>query len=624
MFDRCPSAAGRPTLSALAVAVHRHGGEAAAGDLEPLLDAMGHHGAGERRVAAVPGGLVGVIGAGHASTGSGAVVAFTGRVDNRDDLSRSLGGPRGLGDAGLVDAAWRRWGEDGFGRVVGPFAAIVVDAQTRRLLLARDALGDRALVYTVTPELFLAATEERALLAHPAVADDIDAGSVAAFCAVDAPAPGRTFFAAIRELPPAHVVAVSGPEVQLRRYWDLDPPPLRYRRDDEYAEHLRELLREAVCCRLQDGSRTAVLMSGGMDSTSVTALAAGAGASPLAVSWVFDTMPEADERRWIDAVTAHPGVEAVAIRGDDLWTLRPGEEWAANPDLPFDTPYRALYRRGWAEARDRGARVVLTGDFGDQLFWGAEYWLADLVRSGRWARAAADAALHLWWYGLRRVPPRVSARAAAARAVRWRRHRAPARPWLTDEALAMAPLPPPPADPDARERAERVRLAHDPWGAVAVRAEASRAAAAGIDVRRPFHDRRLAEFIAAVPARLLHRPGSAKHLLRQAMRGVLPDRVLQRRHQSSLLPLMRRGLAVRERRRVDDLLAADDAVWPRFVRRDWLAKEFPVRLERLADGPEVVVPWHCLCLELWRRRKARFEIVTNTTRSVDWNGEEIG
>ncbi|HEX2254787.1 MAG TPA: asparagine synthase-related protein, partial [Thermoanaerobaculia bacterium] len=185
-------------------------------------------------------------------------------------------------------------------------------------------------------------------------------------------------------------------------------------------------------------------------------------------------------------------------------------------------------------------------------------------------------------------------------------------------AVREAPLDPDVGDPgeplhDHRQRqpgdepaaaaegaARRRQAVASPASARAASLEVARANRAGIDMRRPFRDRRLAEFFLALPAHQLYRPGWPKWVLRQAMRGVLPEPVRRRRRPTTLYPLFLRGIE-REHEAVRALLGRRDALWPRYVRREWLDRAGP-GAAGTGDGIGSVVLWRCLCLEAWRSR----------------------
>ncbi len=528
-------------------------------------------------------------------------VVFDGRLDNRVQLLDDLGLEGDVADSELALAAFRKWGRRCFERLLGPFAMIVSDAERQFLVAGRDALGDRTLCYHHGAERLILGSEASVLLEDPAVSARLDETTLSHFFAAEAPAAGATFFADVRELPPGHRLCYEDGRLEVERYWrPEDLPQVRYRTDGEYVEHFRSLLIESVRCRMPEAGPPAVLMSGGLDSTSVAAVAATevAAADPGArlpvISWIFDELPGADERRFMDPMVERFSLSAQRIRGDGEWPLRDLETWPVSRSAPWQGLYCRLQNRAYKVARDAGSTVLLTGEFGDHLFLGQEDWLRDLLAERRWAEA---------WRGLRdelqgRSPWRLAragpARGALARALGWPGRRAARHHWLTPHARRLLE-----ANGGRRRRLPGVL---DPRGAHAVSLELPNASRAGIDVRRPYRDRRLIELVLSIPAHMLYRPGWPKWILRQATEGLLPESVRLRRQPSTLLPLAARGLVERELDRVRELLASPEAVWRRFVRSEWLEKVFPRRLCQGRDGLEAVVPWQCVCLELWLTR----------------------
>jgi asparagine synthase (glutamine-hydrolysing) len=541
----------------------------------------------------------------------GYTLALDGRLDDREGLSMALdlssagGAPS---DAELAAAAWERWGDGFVGRLLGPFAVVVLDHRRRRSVLARDPLGDRGIVYARVGDLLVAASEECGVLAHPAVGDRLDEVAAAAFFAIAAPPGDRTFFATVRTVPPATLLTGENGSLRSHRYWELSLDGAAPASDDEMAERFRETLRAAVRARIRGGGRCAVVMSGGMDSTSIATLAARETAEPVqAVSWVFDEFPEADERPYMGAVAALPNIEWHPINGDDAWTLRDEAGWVASPNAPFETLHRGLWNRAYRVGRDHGATIALTGEFGDHLFWGGEYWLADLLRARMFFAAGVKLAAHGWWYGVRRATAAVTFRAALGATVRRREgeQRPPfwltprARDLLTDELHAARG-----GGAGGARAAARTRLAWDPLYALGPRLNAFYFSSAGVDLRFPFRDRRLVELVAALPAYALHRPGWGKWLLRRAMKGVLPEPVRRRRRVTRLDGPVRKGLLDRERARVDGFLAAPTGTWRQWVDGGWLDAVLPRWLRGPRDEASALVPWHCLCWEIWRSRPA--------------------
>jgi asparagine synthase (glutamine-hydrolysing) len=522
-------------------------------------------------------------------------IVCDGRVDSRDELLPTLGASPGEG-AGMSDAAvllevFARWGVAGFARVVGPFAAAIWDATERRLTLVRDALGDRPLCYALLPGAVVAASEEQAVLAHPGVSDALDERRVAQFFAFGGLDGDATFFTAVREVLPGHALVVESGRATTVRYWEAAAAePLRLRDDREVAEAFAERLRAAVRAHLRGTTPPALMLSGGLDSSAIAATAAPLAPGLKAVSWVFDELPSCDERAWIDPVVRHCGLEPLQFAGDAEWPLRELAGWRRNPNSPEDDLYRRLVERARELARSAGCTVLLSGMFGDHLYSGVHGWLWERLGDGR---ALGDARTELRGRGgLRRLGVALLLRRVPAPVKRLRRAMTGPRPWLTryaGEMLAEAGAWPPSAARGLRPAQHRSVLGL--LAAHGVSGETFHAASAGVDVRYPFRDRRVVELMLRLPSDQLYRPGVSRPVLREAMRGLLPEAVRSRTGKTSLEALFRRGVGDREQAAMQRQLAAGAPHWERFVRPEWVAARTPGRAG--GDLAELVL---CSCI----------------------------
>ncbi len=236
----------------------------------------------------------------------------------------------------------------------------------------------------------------------------------------------------------------------------------------------------------------------------------------------------------------------------------------------------------------------------DALYAGSESWFEDLVRAGHPASAIRELSVEMRrrgpWNALRRTtllrwPAKVKRMILPQRA----REMA----WLRPEAhrLATAASSPRFATP-AGLRANQVEAATGLRAARSFSLENVYAARAGIELRDPYRDLRLVEFMLRLPAHQLYRHGRYKHIARQALTGWLPDSIVQRTDPTLLTPLFHEGLRQKNRRVVEDLLESKDALWPRYVERRWILDALEESISPALD----VVLWQCVSFELWRRR----------------------
>lgn len=543
---------------------------------------------------------------------------FDGRLDNRDELARELGLGQDAGDReivlGFLSAG--RW--EALDRFLGPWALVLFDLHARQAHLARDPTGERMLCWHADSKRALVAGEPAALLSDPGVPRELDEATLAAFFAVREPDPGATFFRAVRQAPPGCRVVISRDGERRHRFWE---PDLSLLRESEAAtvERFRELVGLAVRDRLRGVKSPAVLLSGGLDSTTVAAHAARISAAPVrAVSWRFQELTAADESAYAQAMMTAAGLEPVWVDGDGCWPLRDLDSMPADPNGPFENPYRELHAAAFAAAASGaagGSTALLTGHFSDEMYHGVDaWWLRDVLARRDWSTAARGlrdemrwrSRPDVWTPGLRRALGVLLLGAGWERLRPLRSLRTPE--WLTPFGRErLRSLPAPPRLPARHPEQAETLLA--PFALMGIAAERRRAREHGIELRFPFRDRRLIEFALRVPADRLARPGWRKRLIWLAGEGWLPDAVRLRRQRSDLGPLFVRGIGERKNAAARRLLLEDGPqLWRRWVEAAPLERFLDAAGQDGGDrlgGDDMGLPslvfWRCMAVQLWVR-----------------------
>jgi asparagine synthase (glutamine-hydrolysing) len=201
-------------------------------------------------------------------------LVLDGRFDNVADLTGAFtaaGLPlRGCSDVELLLQAYELWGQDCAEHLIGDFAFAIWDSRRRALVCARDVLGTRPLYLHVGDTCIAAASEIAPLLRHPKVSRRPNEGYLAECLNGRARHPSDTVWQDVTRLEPAHALVAERGRVAVRRYWQPDPTrTISYRSDDEYAEHLAELIRVAVASRMRNAPKVGMMLSGGVDSSSI-------------------------------------------------------------------------------------------------------------------------------------------------------------------------------------------------------------------------------------------------------------------------------------------------------------------------------------------------------------------
>lgn len=481
------------------------------------------------------------------------IVTLHGRLHYRPELAGELGLPAGgpaVPDAELILRAYAQWGEDCVTHLCGDFAFGLWDGQARKLLLARAPQGIDALYYAPTPRWFAFASSVKPLLALPGQVARPNLLRVAQILVCWPTDVAQCGYEGILRLPPAHTLTVT-PDGQsrLRRYWFPEQAePLRLKSDAEYVEAFLERYTRAVRERLT--GRVAATLSGGMDSSSVCALAARelraqGGTLPAYTSVPRHAIEFAgrnliyDETAGVEATRAFLGNLSVEyVRAEQVSPLAGMARVLAALDEPWHAGANAFWLVDLMErAGQAGVTTLLTGQVGNATVswagWPESLW-PDVLR-GRWGRlASAVPELQATWP---LVVRRHLVRPLIGPLQMWHARRA----WHPDPLQANSVLRP--AFARSLQLRERMRAAgHDmrasPFDSPALRLAVLKpgrshighfwdhvSTAFGVEVCDPTMDARLTEFCLRVPNAQYYRRGEYRHLLRRAMQGLLPDTV---------------------------------------------------------------------------------------------------
>ena len=488
---------------------------------------------------------------------AGLVAVVDARIDDRDALCDTLGVPRTqrarIADVELILRAFAKWGADCPRHLLGDYAFCVWDTAERVLFCARDHVGARPFYYAVENGCFVFASAVEAVLAAPGVPDALDETMVATHLGSAMVSDTRTFFRAVYKLPPGHALTVEAGrpfdpigQPSPQRHWHPDHAPrLPRASDDAYAEQCLELCERSVRDRLRGGP-VGAHVSGGLDSSSVAAIAARELRSqgrppPLAFTWLPDLGGEppqpahAQEYALVDAVCAQESLATChgALTPEIVLDLVRLD--GALPNVHVHVNEEVVQR----QAQARGVRVLLSGWGGDECvsFNGQGYW-PWLLASGRWRKLAAECRAQdapAWRFlggvGLELLHPSLPVRLRRLREGR----RNVERRWLVNPEFARRTKPL--AASSVRVLGVRSgQLAALRTGQLAQRMEgwAASGAPRGIEYRYPLLDRRLLEFALGLPPEQFRRGEERRLLMRNAMRTVLPPEVCW--HRSKLDP----------------------------------------------------------------------------------------
>jgi len=469
-------------------------------------------------------------------------LVWDGRLDNRDELLTALhaaGLPAGTGtDPELVLGAYRLWGAECARHLLGELAFIVWDAGAQRLFAARDRIGLKPLYYTRQDSTLLIASEAKALLAGLERMPEPDDALVLALLLSECREEdnSRTLFSGIHRLPPGHVLVLEHGRLQVERYWQIDPSRrVTHRQPEAYVEQFRAVFDEAVRARMRSAFPVGCFLSGGLDSSAIAITAAAAGGAPLEAFTIFNRHPASDERHYARLVAAAARIPLREYADEGRDPLDGLEQLLFAVENPLVTNHADL--RGLGQLINaQGCRVMLDGDGGDHLMDESGY-LADLlvrtnpVRFLRETRAFARSyggrtgeCLQMAVQDAMPTPMKHAAKHLRGLPAWINRTMADRAAFTARWAQARVPL----TFPSGAQRLS-YQDALSPYLLMKLELNEREAAQAGREIRYPFLDSRLVEFILAVPWQQRCRNGERKWLLREAMTGLLPEAIRLRR-----------------------------------------------------------------------------------------------
>jgi asparagine synthase (glutamine-hydrolysing) len=508
-----------------------------------MLAAAPHRGAGEVEVAELEHAVLGTANAERRDSWLAVAdrtgVVFSGILDNRSELDaelgRQVGAVRGETPADTVLAAYRAWGENAFGRLRGVFAGGV--AESAGLTLFRDQVGFGTLLFRQEGDSVWAASEGKQVVAGAGIPRRPDDESLEAifYGRLDE---RHTALRGVERLDRGSIARFpSGGTLSVRRYWSPDHLLETNRlTPDEASEGLLASLSTAVERALTGND--VVSLSGGIDSPAIAALAASRydlnGKGPLgALTSVYPDHPSVDESYYVELIADRLDLRLHTYVPE----TRPLDDlahWVDLLDGPVDTMSVPEVAEGYRLARELGYDNMLSGELAEYVLTIQSHLPGHLALHGRWSALAEWARMQRSRGRsrraiLRRLLPSLTPAFIAGRYTRLRRRELrPLPPWIDVEQMGGIGRRPDLELP-ARRRWAEAQLGAIRSSALTLEADALCAASYGMQVRRPFADVDFWEFVLSLPAETKFPDAVPKSLVRRALRGRLPDEVLDRR-----------------------------------------------------------------------------------------------
>ena len=510
-------------------------------------------------------------------------------------------------DTEVIAHAYEEYGEGFASRLHGMFAIALWDGRTKTLVAARDRAGEKPLFYARTARGLVLASEIKAIVTRDDVSRELDEEALDQFLTYEYVISPRTIFKHVRRLPAAHYLTFRDGELSIHRYWDVASVPLREWRDEDAVEALRAAMAASVDAQMMSDVPLGVFLSGGIDSSAIVAFmsqaAARRGVAVNSFSMGFDDgsydeLPYAREVAQAFGTTHREG--RVTPKVDELFDKLV---------LHFDEPFGdvSLFPTFLVSQLARQhVTVALAGDGGDELFGGYDAYEAEQL-ARRFTNFVPGGALKAVDGLVSMLPPSEQKKGALNKLKRFvaGASRAPADiaqyRWMTfahpaekqvlysrrlQEALVGADVYRPVREALGRGGNDflnrqlyadlQIYLAED----ILVKVDRM-SMATSLETRAPFLDVGVMELAFSMPGRFKIRDGERKWVLKRALEGVVPPRILTRRKEGFSIP-MKQWLRRELRPRMEHLLSRE-----RVLRRGLFQPDYVSRLvSEHVDGRE--------------------------------------
>lgn len=474
-------------------------------------------------------------------------LVWDGRIDNREELIARLDNTslKSVSDPALFLECWQMWETDSLKEITGEFAFALWDRTEQRLFAGRDKVGVKPFHYMWKDETFYFSSEIKPLLSlsetAPAFNDEM-AVSFLAFRQFRDEDHAKTFFQNISKLPPAHFLVIEKGQLTVERYfsWDLSGKS-EFKTQTDYVEAFRSIFKQAVSARLRSNNPVTVLLSGGHDSSAIVSQAAeivraskGAHAGLESLNYFSDD-PQMDERVYAQQAADAAGVPLRSFFAKTNDFESGLDQFLHQVELPMVNTSRNTEPMEFLNKL--GRQVVLSGEGGDQVMdeFGFGTDLLSRLRVSEFLKKSKSFASE---YSdkpsdFRRESVRPLLPNFMVRIYRKLTKNLPPS-WISREILKTVDLNKKISRPETAEKFQSYVQAATftevtkPYSVMKLELDEKAYAAHGLEIRYPFLDSRIIQFVLSLP-REMRASGTRKAILKEAMKGLVPQTLLERK-----------------------------------------------------------------------------------------------
>lgn len=510
---------------------------------------------------------------------SGLVITADARIDNRDDLAPKLGieDKEYVSDSYFILKAYEKWGEKCPEELLGDFAFAIWDKNKEILFCARDHMGVKPFYYYLSNDIFLFGSEIKSIISAKEVSCILNKNKVAEYMSLLFEDKQNTFYEDIIRLPSANSLSINYADHSKHNYWELDiEKEIKMDSDEEYTRAFLEIFTDAVRCRLRSAFPVGSFLSGGLDSSSIACTAKIILSEEdvqnfHTFSAIFESTPESDEQHFISQVLEEKMFMSHFIKADKLSPLSMIEDVLWHFDEPLYTVNNYIHWHIHKKASETGVKVLLDGLDGDTTLSHGQRFEIDYFKSLKWFKGFKELYLHckrskrsilkqhifpslilpfipLFFYNIMRmlrIPIPLEMGTNNFINKKFANETKVKRKVLTHENQFRKAR--------SSKSYHYLLLKRGILQSVLEKTDKS-SAAANVETRYPFFDRRLIEFCLALPLDQKINDGWSRIILRRAMKNILPPSIQWRVDKGHLGHNFRKNFLLFEKSVIDDTL----------------------------------------------------------------------
>lgn len=510
---------------------------------------------------------------------SGLVITADARIDNRKELAPKLGieDKEHVSDSYFILKAYEKWGEKCPEELLGDFVFAIWDKNKETLFCARDHMGVKPFYYYLSKNDFLFASEIKSIISSKIVQCELNKNKVAEYISLLFEDKQNTFYKDILRLPSANIIIINNTDYNKHKYWELDiNKEIIMDSEEEYANAFLEIFKDAVRCRLRSAFPVGSMLSGGLDSSSIVCtarliLSEDDVQTFHTFSATFENTLESDEQHFINQVLGENGFKPHFIKADQLSPLSMIEDILWHFDEPLYAVNHYIHWHIYQRANEIGVKILLDGLDGDTTLSHGQRFEIDYLKSLRWFKGFKE----LYYHCKRSKRSILKQHIFPSLILPFLPHFF----WVLMRTLAI-PLPLDMGTTNmlnedfAKEtKVKQKVLIHEN---LFQKARSSKfyhhlllqrgilqsvleltdksSAAANLESRYPFFDRRLIEFCLALPIEQKINNGWSRIILRRAMNNILPRGIQWRPSKGHLGHNFRKNFLLFEKPLIDDIL----------------------------------------------------------------------